>query len=105
MADTLQILQALAEPTRYAIFQCIRGCGGASCYDQETGTCDAGEPDAVALCDVKCHVPCSPSTLTHHLTVLRNAGLIETETRGRQVYARINPKALESLVAALSPAK
>ena len=90
-------LQALADPTRLAVFDCIRGCGGATGYDTATGECDAGEPGAICLCDVKCQVPCAPSTLTHHLNVLRDAGLIRTEKRGRTVVARIVPSRLREL--------
>ena len=97
MDDLLRALQALADPTRFAVFNCIRGCGGASGYDPETGLCDAGETGAVSVCDVKCQVPCAPSTLTHHLNTLREAGLITTEKRGRNVYATVVPEALERL--------
>lgn len=97
MDDVLRTIQALADPTRFAVFNCIRGCGGASAYDPETGLCDAGEPGAVSVCDVKCQVPCAPSTLTHHLNTLRDAGLITTEKRGRNVYATVVPEPLERL--------
>ena len=36
----------------------------------------------------------SPSTLTHHLNALRDAGLIETQKRGRVVYCKVKPDAL-----------
>ena len=96
-------LQALADPTRLAVFDCIRGCGGATGYDTATGECDAGEAGAICLCDVKCQVPCAPSTLTHHLNVLREAGLIETEKRGRMVVARIVPSRLRELARYFEP--
>lgn len=105
MDNTLKMLQALADPTRYELFCCIRGCGGASAYDTETGECDATDPNAVALCDVKCKVPCTPSTLTHHLNVLRDAGIIETDRRGRQVYVAIQRNALEKISAFLVETK
>lgn len=89
METILPMLQALADPTRLAVFQCIRNCGGATVYDTTTGECDGGKRDSVAMCHVRCHVPCAPSTLSHHLTVLRDAGLIVTEKRGREVYARV----------------
>lgn len=98
----LTALQALADPMRLAVFDCIRGCGGASGYDPRTGECDAGEPGAVCLCDVKCRVPCAPSTLTHHLNVLRDAGLIVTEKRGRTVYARVVQASLDRLAGYLA---
>lgn len=97
MLDALKMLQALADPTRLAVFECIRGCGGASVYDTATGQCDGGTDGSVAVCTVRCQVPCSPSTLSHHLSALREAGLIETEKRGREVYARVVPQAVERL--------
>lgn len=97
MIDVLAALQALADPTRFAVYNCIRGCGGASAYDCESGLCDATDDGAVALCDVKCQVPCAPSTLTHHLNVLRDAGLIDNERRGRKAYVRIRPDAARDL--------
>lgn len=89
--------QALSDPIRLAVFQCVRGCGGASAYDTLTGACDGGTEGAVATCDVRCHVPCSPSSLSRHLAVLRDAGLVETERRGRQQYVRVVPAALNRL--------
>ena len=97
MNEFLALIQALGDPTRFAVFDCIRGCGGATGYDEATGICDAGEPEAVCLCDVKCRVPCAPSTLTHHLNALRDAGLIVTEKRGRRLYATVVPERLERL--------
>jgi ArsR family transcriptional regulator, arsenate/arsenite/antimonite-responsive transcriptional repressor len=85
-----EIFQALADPTRLAVFQCLRGCGGEVTYDAESG-------GLVACCDVRCVVPCAPSTLTHHLNVLRNAGLIETVRKGREVFARVVPDGLAKI--------
>lgn len=89
MENITAMLQALADPTRLAVFQCIRHCGGAAVYDAVTGECDGGTSDSVAMCHVRCHVPCAPSTLSHHLSVLRDAQLIVTEKKGREVYARV----------------
>jgi DNA-binding transcriptional ArsR family regulator len=91
------MLQALADPTRFAIFECVRGCGGASAYDTETGECDGGSPDSVAACDVRCKVPCSPSSMSRHFSALRDAGLITTERRGRELFAQLNTEALDLL--------
>jgi DNA-binding transcriptional ArsR family regulator len=91
------MLQALADPTRYAIFECVRGCGGESLFDTETGECDAGSAYSVAACEVRCQVPCSPSSMSRHFAALREAGLVETERRGRELYARVQPDALNLL--------
>ncbi len=101
--DILPILRALADPTRLAVFQCIRGCGGAAGYDTQTGLCDGGTEGGAAVCDIRCQVPCAPSTLTHHLNTLREAGLIETHKRGRVVFACIQPDALMRLTAFFAP--
>lgn len=93
------ILRALADPTRLAVYQCIRECGGEACYDTCTGMCDGGCVGGVASCDVRCQVPCAPSTLTHHLNALRDAGLIETQKRGWEVYAHVRPDALIRIAA------
>ena len=92
--DILPILRALADPMRLAVFQCIRGCGGAAGYEIDSGYCDGGTEGSVSLCDIRCRMPCAASTLTHHLNTLRDAGLIETRKQGRIVYARIVPDAL-----------
>ncbi|MDQ2731673.1 MAG: metalloregulator ArsR/SmtB family transcription factor [Armatimonadota bacterium] len=103
MSEISLILRALSDPTRLAVFQCIRCCGGAAGYDTATGLCDAGTEGGAAVCDIRCRVPCAPSTLTHHLKTLRDAGLIETEKRGRIVYAKLRPDALRELTAFFSP--
>ncbi len=95
--QALLAIQALSDPIRYAIFECVRGCGGQSVYDTETGECDGGSPGSIAACDVRCHVPCSPSSLSRHITALRDAGLVETERTGRKLYVRVVPEALEAL--------
>ncbi len=101
--DILFILRALADPTRLAVFQCIRGCGGAAGYDTATGLCDAGMVGGAAVCDIRCQVPCAPSTLTHHLNALRDAGLIQTQKRGRVVYAWVRPEPLAQVTTFFSP--
>ena len=97
MIDNLRAFQALADPIRLAVFECVRGCGGRSAYDLDTGACDAGTPGAMAACDVRCHVPCSPSSLSRHLAALREAGLVETDRVGRKLLVRVVPQAVEQL--------
>ena len=95
-------LQALADPTRFAIFECIRCCGGESVYDTETGQCDGGCGE-IGGTEVRCVVPCSPSSMSRHFSALREAGLIVTERRGREIYARVERGALASLSAFFGP--
>ena len=101
VSDLAAIFKALSDPTRLAVFQCIRCCGPTCGYDAETGVC-CGECDGVTACRIRCQVPCAPSTLTHHLNELRAAGLIVTERRGRVVYCRVRPEAFRHIVAFIS---
>ncbi|WP_017538222.1 MULTISPECIES: ArsR/SmtB family transcription factor [Nocardiopsis] len=41
-------------------------------------------------------------TVSHHLKILREAGLVETEPRGRYTYYRLRPEAVAGLAGALS---
>lgn len=58
----------------------------------------------VCVCDLQTHFTLSGPTISHHLKVLREAGLISGERRGTWVYYWINPAALQSLSALLQPA-
>ena len=101
MPDLSAIFKALADPTRLAVFNCIRCCGPACAYSTTEGTC-CGECGGTAACAIRCEVPCAPSTLTHHLNELRDAGLIETEKRGRIVYCKVRVEALAAVAAFVS---
>ncbi|MDX1932176.1 MAG: metalloregulator ArsR/SmtB family transcription factor [Capsulimonadales bacterium] len=105
--DLSAIFKALADPTRLAVFRCIRCCGPTCGYDTEQGTCCNAEGDddragGVTACRIRCVVPCAPSTLTHHLNELRAAGLITTERQGRVVRCRVRPEALAGIAAFVS---
>lgn len=94
MDDQAAIFKALSDPMRLAVLQCIRCCGGDCGYDTETASCTGCTCCGVAVCAIRCKLPCTPSTITHHLNELRDAGLITTEKRGRVVYCRVNQDTL-----------
>jgi ArsR family transcriptional regulator len=86
-AETLATaLQALADPARLRLLSLI-----ASCPDGEACGCDLTTP-----------VGLSQPTVSHHLKVLHEAGLLERERRGRWVYFKVRPEPLASLRSALS---
>jgi DNA-binding transcriptional ArsR family regulator len=70
------VLQALADPARLEI---VRGL-----LDEELRAC--GTFTDLGL---------SPSTLSHHFKVLREAGLIETEVDGRRRLNRLRRRELD----------
>jgi len=57
----------------------------------------------VCSCDLAAAVGLSESTVSHHLTQLRRAGLVESERRGMNVYHRPRRDALIALCSILDP--
>lgn len=73
--DLTPLFKALADPVRLRLMSMI-ACheGGEACVCELT--------DAFDL---------SASTISHHLRVLRESGLVDSERRGTWVYYRANP--------------
>ena len=75
------LLKALAEPVRLRLMSLIASHpGGEAC-----------------VCDLNDAFDLSQPTISHHLKVLREAGLLERDKRGVWVYYRARTEALASL--------
>jgi ArsR family transcriptional regulator len=62
----------------------------------------AAQPDGEAcVCDLTAPVGLSQPTVSHHLKVLHEAGIVERERRGRWVFYRVLPERLSILADAL----
>ena len=83
-----QWFSVLGDPTRLRLFSLIATAGEAC------AACDLAEPLGV-----------SQPTVSHHLKVLRDAGLVHSEKRGRWVYYQSVPERLEILSRAISAAR
>jgi ArsR family transcriptional regulator len=55
----------------------------------------------VCVCDLEAAVPVKQPTVSHHLRLLRDAGLVESEKVGQWVYYRLRRPALRELRARL----
>jgi ArsR family transcriptional regulator len=89
-ADALAIalrLKALADPARVKIVSYL--------FSSSAGEEISGELAAV--------LDLSESTVSHHLTQLRKAGLVVSDRRGMNVFHRVRPDALQALCTALDP--
>jgi ArsR family transcriptional regulator, arsenate/arsenite/antimonite-responsive transcriptional repressor len=62
----------------------------------------ASEAGAACGCDLEGPLGLSQPTVSHHLKILREAGLVEGEKSGRWVFYRIVPERLEDLRSILS---
>ncbi len=99
--DMVKIFRALGHEVRYAMFmQLMRGSGATSC-------CEAIGPDESACCvvDFTRTVPLSQSTISHHLHILVEAGLVTQERRGTYSIYAISEEALVALQSLLDEAK
>jgi len=61
--------------------------------------------DEICVCDLTPHFELSGPTISHHLKVLREAGLVGCERRGTWVHYWIEPAALQSLSTLLQSAR
>jgi ArsR family transcriptional regulator len=80
------VFKALSDPVRLRLLSLIASFeGGEACVCDLTGPFDVSQP-----------------TISHHLRVLREAGLIDCERRGTWVYYWVLPDALSRLGTLLS---
>ena len=85
-AGLAQVFRALADPVRLRLVSLIGAHqGGEVCVCELTDAFDLTQP-----------------TISHHLRVLREAGIIGSERRGTWVYYRLQPAVLERMAALLS---
>ena len=75
----IQLLAALADPTRLEILRELAGSSEV-CACDFTSCCDVSQP-----------------TISHHLKVLRDAGAVTSERRGNWVFYRIAPNLMDRL--------
>ncbi len=58
--------------------------------------------DEVCVCDFTSALPLNQPTVSHHLKILRDAGLVTCERRGTWVYYRLVDDARSRITAALN---
>ena len=63
----------------------------------------AAETGEACACDLVGPVGRSQPTVSHHLSMLVDAGLLVREKRGRWAWYRVAPERLQALQAALAP--
>jgi ArsR family transcriptional regulator len=80
------LLKALADPVRLRLLSLVAShAGGEACVCDLTDAFDLTQP-----------------TISHHLKVLHEAGLLDREKRGVWVYYRARTEALTSLASLIS---
>jgi ArsR family transcriptional regulator, arsenate/arsenite/antimonite-responsive transcriptional repressor len=83
--DLARMFKALGDPVRLRLLSLVAShAGGEAC-----------------VCDISVSFDLSQPTISHHLKVLRAAGLLDCERRGSWVYYWVVPAALQQLSAVL----
>lgn len=86
-ARLADVMKALADPVRVRLLSLV-------------ATAAAGE---VCACDLPAAVDRSQSTVSHHLSLLVEAGLLVREQRGRWAWFRVDRAALDDVARAFDP--
>lgn len=81
------VFKALGDPVRLRLVSLI-------------GARQGGE---VCVCDLTAAFDLTQPTISHHLKILKEAGIISSERRGTWVYYRLVPAALARMAALLAP--
>jgi ArsR family transcriptional regulator len=76
LSSVLPIVKSLADENRLAIMTVLLGADGALC-----------------ACDIEASFGLSQPTISHHMRVLREAGLVDADKRGAWVYYAPTPAA------------
>jgi len=83
------LMKALADPARLRLLSLVASHeGGEAC-----------------ICDLNPAFDLSQPTISHHLKVLHEVGLLDREKRGVWVYYRVRPQALSSLASLIGSAR
>ena len=70
----VRLLQAIADPVRLSIVRQLAACSESVCACDFTECCTVSQP-----------------TVSHHLRVLREAGVVTTHRRGTYIYYDLAP--------------
>ena len=53
---------------------------------------------AVSAGDISAHFHMTPATISHHLSVLKDAGLVSDEKRGKFIYYELNMSVIDEII-------
>jgi ArsR family transcriptional regulator len=82
-----RMLHALADPTRRRILQALK----------QKGACSLDKTEGLCACDIQDRVRLTQPTISHHMSILKKAGLVEAKKEGQWMWYRRNESALRDL--------
>ncbi len=81
-----QVLHAVADPVRRQILQVLK----------ERGGCSIGKQEGLCASDIEMRIHLSQPTISHHMRILCQAGLVDATKLGQWMWYRRNEKALRA---------
>jgi ArsR family transcriptional regulator len=85
-AELARVLKAVADPTRLRLLSLL----------------SAAEQGELCVCELTAPLGLAQPTISHHLKVLHDVGLVHRETRGVWRYYRVVPSALAGVASIFS---
>jgi ArsR family transcriptional regulator, arsenate/arsenite/antimonite-responsive transcriptional repressor len=73
-------LKAIAHPVRWRMLELM-----------------AMQDDGICVCDLESQFDLSQPTISHHLRIMREAGVVGTDQRGTWVYYSVRPETISQL--------
>lgn len=89
------VAKALSDPIRLQMLDVMaqgRACCGLP-EPSERGVPGAGDPEGICVCDFQEHFSLGQSKVSYHLRVLREAGIVREEQRGKWSFYAIDGEA------------
>jgi len=77
-------MRAIADPARRRILQALK----------ERGASSIGKDEGLCASDIERRVRLSQPTISHHMSILKKAGLVEAKKLGQWMWYRRNETAL-----------
>jgi len=95
LAEFAEMFKALSNPNRLKIFMRLTSC----CLPGTVASInpDTGEAGCACVGELGQDLEIVPSTISHHIKELRQAGLIRMERRGQKTECWIDPETLKAL--------
>jgi ArsR family transcriptional regulator len=79
-----RLLHAIADPTRRKILQALKA----------KNACSLGKDTGLCACDIEERIHLSQPTISHHMTILQNAGLVAAQKEGHWRWYQRNERAI-----------
>jgi len=95
LEQTARLARALADPIRLAMLEIMSREHGCCCFDDPAsrGVPGPDPPQGVCVCEFQERLDLAQSKASYHLRVLRDAGLVTEETRGKWSFYALDRRA------------